>query len=202
MRSLVSGSENTLSSDYGFMGGSGCTAPVSKPYLLWSAADAASAAIDFSKGDVEDGVVDSPPSRGPGRTPVCSPSPLKRASSNQGRSFSPPLQADAGTSRKLELLVEDAQEDPRLDDKAPSPKSLFNDKALGYPQPKDRALSSTLVPAAFASELELEAIMESGKGDPAICLLSTTNFRQPEDNRVRTSRSVEARRSPSVETPL
>ena len=32
---------------------------------MFSATDAASAAIDFSKTDVNDGVVDSPPSRGP-----------------------------------------------------------------------------------------------------------------------------------------
>jgi hypothetical protein len=49
----------------------------SKPYLLYSAIDVASAALDFSKGNVEDGVVDSPPSHTAGRTPICSPSPLR-----------------------------------------------------------------------------------------------------------------------------
>ena len=45
----------------------GSLAPLqySKPYVLFSATDAASAAIDFSKGNVEDGVIDSPPGRGP-----------------------------------------------------------------------------------------------------------------------------------------
>lgn len=170
--------------------------------MFRSAIDAASAAIDYSKGDVEDGVVDSPPSRGPGRTPICSPSPLKRASSNHGRSFSPPPRTDAGTSRKLELPVEDAQEDPRLNDKAPSPKSLGDGQALGYPRPEDRAFSSTLLPAAFANGLESKVIMESGKGGANLIPEPTTSFHRPEDNRVRTSRSVEARRSPSVETPL
>jgi hypothetical protein len=49
----------------------------SKPYLMYSATDAASAALDFSKGNVEDGVVDSPPSHSVEQTPVCSPSPLR-----------------------------------------------------------------------------------------------------------------------------
>ena len=49
----------------------------SKPYVMFSATDATSAAIDFSKTDVNDGVVDSPPSRGPWRSPVLSASPLQ-----------------------------------------------------------------------------------------------------------------------------
>ena len=44
---------------------------------MFSATDAASVAIDFSKKDVNDGVVDSPPSRGPWRSPVLSASPLQ-----------------------------------------------------------------------------------------------------------------------------
>ena len=43
---------------------------------MFLATDAASAAIDFSKTDVNDGVVDSPPSRGPWRSPVLSAFPL------------------------------------------------------------------------------------------------------------------------------
>jgi hypothetical protein len=49
----------------------------SKPYLMYSAIDAASAAVDFAKGNVEDGVVNSPPSRDAARLPVCSPSPFQ-----------------------------------------------------------------------------------------------------------------------------
>ena len=49
----------------------------SKPYVLFSATNAASAAIDFSKSNVDDGVVDSPPSRGLKRSPIVSPSPLR-----------------------------------------------------------------------------------------------------------------------------
>ena len=49
----------------------------SKPYVLFSATDVASAAIDFSKSNVDDGVVDSPPSRGLRRSPIVSPSPLR-----------------------------------------------------------------------------------------------------------------------------
>jgi hypothetical protein len=49
----------------------------SKPYLMYSATHGASTAVDFAKGNVEDGVVNSPPNRGVGRLPVCSPSPLR-----------------------------------------------------------------------------------------------------------------------------
>ena len=49
----------------------------SKPYVLFSATDAASAAIDFSKSNVDDGVVDSPPNRGLRRSPIVLPSPLQ-----------------------------------------------------------------------------------------------------------------------------
>ena len=48
-----------------------------KPYLMYSATDAASVVVDFAKGNIEDGVVNNPPSRGAGRLPVCSPSPLR-----------------------------------------------------------------------------------------------------------------------------
>ena len=48
-----------------------------KPYLIYSATDAASAIVDFAKGNTEDGVVNSPPSRGASRSPVCSLSPLQ-----------------------------------------------------------------------------------------------------------------------------
>jgi hypothetical protein len=48
----------------------------SKLYLMYSATNAASAAVDFAKGNVEDSVVNSPPSRGAGGSPICSPSRL------------------------------------------------------------------------------------------------------------------------------
>jgi hypothetical protein len=44
-----------------------------KPYLMYSATDATSTAIDFAKGNVEDGVVDNPLSCSVGRTPIYSP---------------------------------------------------------------------------------------------------------------------------------
>jgi hypothetical protein len=53
----------------------------SKPYLMCTAADATSAIMDFSKQKVDDGVVDSPPERRAGITPVASPSRLKRMGS-------------------------------------------------------------------------------------------------------------------------
>ena len=65
----------------------------SKPYVLFSATDATSAAIDFSKSNVDDGVVDSPPSRGLRRSPIVSPSPLQgslyRPRSNRSSSPTP-----------------------------------------------------------------------------------------------------------------
>jgi hypothetical protein len=44
---------------------------------MYSATDAASAAVDFAKGSMEDGVVNSPPSWDAARLPVCLPSPLR-----------------------------------------------------------------------------------------------------------------------------
>jgi hypothetical protein len=44
---------------------------------MYSATDATSATVDFAKGNVEDGVVNSPLSRGANRSLVCSPSPLR-----------------------------------------------------------------------------------------------------------------------------
>ena len=49
----------------------------STPYVLFSATDAASTAIDFSKSNVDDGVVHSPPNRRLRRSPIVSPSPLQ-----------------------------------------------------------------------------------------------------------------------------
>jgi hypothetical protein len=43
---------------------------------MYSATDVASATVDFVKDNVEDGVVDSLPSSGAGRTPIYLPSPL------------------------------------------------------------------------------------------------------------------------------
>jgi hypothetical protein len=60
----------------------------SKPYLMYSATDAASVAVDFAKGNVEDGVVNSPPSRDAARLPMCSPSPLRGYGSTPTRQHS------------------------------------------------------------------------------------------------------------------
>ena len=49
----------------------------SKPYLMYSATDAASVIMDFVKGNIEDSVMNSPLSRGAGRSLVCSLSPLR-----------------------------------------------------------------------------------------------------------------------------
>jgi hypothetical protein len=49
----------------------------SKLYLMYSATDAASVAVDFAKGNMEDGIVNNPPIWDAARLPVCSPSPLR-----------------------------------------------------------------------------------------------------------------------------
>ena len=54
-RSLLSGRSKSI--DQGV-----ASSQYSKPYVLFSATNAPSTAIDFSKGKVDDGIVDSPPS--------------------------------------------------------------------------------------------------------------------------------------------
>ena len=49
----------------------------SKPYLMYSATNAASVIVDFAKGNIKDDIVNNPPSHGAGRSPVYSPSPLQ-----------------------------------------------------------------------------------------------------------------------------
>ena len=75
----------------------------SKPYVLFSATDAASAAIDFSKSNVDDGVVDSPPSQGLRRSPIVSPSPLQRSQCRprSDRSSSPTPRSSNTPHRQL-----------------------------------------------------------------------------------------------------
>ena len=123
-KSLLFGSENSISTKSALKGGSCGTAPLSKPYMLCSAADAASAAIDYLKGNIEDRIVDSPPSRGPVKTPICSPSPLKRASLSWGCSFLSPHRTEAATSRRLDLPELEVGNYPLGEDKVPSSKPL------------------------------------------------------------------------------
>ena len=68
--SLLSGRSKSTRADCG-------QSQYSKPYVLFSATDAASAAIDFSMSNVDDGVVDSPPSRELRRSLIVSPSSLR-----------------------------------------------------------------------------------------------------------------------------
>ena len=121
-RSLLSRSENSISGKSALEGGSCGTAPLSKPYMLCLAADAASTAIEYSKGNIEDKVIDSPPSRGPVKTPICSPSSLKRASSSQGHSFSSAHQTKVTISCRLDLPELEAGNYPLGKDKVPSSK--------------------------------------------------------------------------------
>lgn len=122
-RSLLSGSAASVPGDTESAGGSYAPSRFSRPYVMCSATDAASAAIDFKKGSVDEGVVDSPPSRGPAITPVCSPSPLKRSwpSSVARGSLSPTARVESTPNRKLYDGMEDSYADPRLKDQVCSP---------------------------------------------------------------------------------
>ena len=62
-RSLLSGSEASLSRRSDSNDGSFLPSAYSKPIVMCTATDAASVAIDYSKGNVEEGAVDSPPTR-------------------------------------------------------------------------------------------------------------------------------------------
>ena len=75
----------------------------SKPYVLFSATDAASATIDFSKSNVDDGIVDSPPSRGLRRSLIVSPSPLRgsQCRPRSDRSSSPTPRSSNTPHRQL-----------------------------------------------------------------------------------------------------
>jgi hypothetical protein len=53
----------------------------SEGFFMFSAADASSS-IDFSGAAIEEGVVESPPSKDIGQTLVCSPSPLRSSRKN------------------------------------------------------------------------------------------------------------------------
>jgi hypothetical protein len=66
---------NTESS--GLIEGDCIPSQFSKLHLMYSTTDVAFVAIDFAKGNEDDGVIDSPPSRSAGRMPVCLPSPLQ-----------------------------------------------------------------------------------------------------------------------------
>ena len=118
-KSLLFGSGTSLSMMSSSGGGSSFGAPHSKPYMMCSATDAASAALDFSKGNVEDGVVNSPPSRGAVRTPLCSLSPLKQAQSSRrevGLS-SPNSRNQITLNRELYAHIGEGGELLRVDDK-------------------------------------------------------------------------------------
>jgi len=69
-RNLLLGSEAPLSRFSASASGSGMPSSYSRPFFVGSATDMASTAIEFSKGNVEDGVVDRSPSRGLVRTPT------------------------------------------------------------------------------------------------------------------------------------
>ena len=83
-RSLQSGSEASLSmgSRNGTTRGSG--AEVSAAYMFWSAEDASSAAMDYRKGDVEEGVVNQAGGGGGRKETSYSPVRFKRVCSSEG----------------------------------------------------------------------------------------------------------------------
>ena len=81
----IESARQSLFSGQSKFGKGGCTlSQYPKPYVLFSAINVASAAIDFSRKNVDDGIVDSPPSRGPWRSPVLSALPLEGSHCIQG----------------------------------------------------------------------------------------------------------------------
>jgi len=77
MKSLLSRSNATLSRRSNSNGRSYLLSTYSKPLMLSTTMDATSTAIDFFKGNVEEGMVDSPLNWGLVKMPIYSPSPLK-----------------------------------------------------------------------------------------------------------------------------
>ena len=149
-RSLLSGSDASFPGASESAGGSCGPSRYSKPYVLCSATDAASAAIDFSKGSVDDGVVDSPPSRGSAKTPVCSPSPLKRSTSTpvRDRSHSPTPRTESTPQRKLYGDCGDDAVIPRVEDGGASPvRSSAPGEAHPAPKSDTRARNSSSLTA-------------------------------------------------------
>ena len=102
----------------GSVGGSCILSLYSKLYVMCSTTDAASTAINFSRAGVDKGIVDSPPSRGPTRTPLCSSLPLKRLISTvpQSRSLSRALRTQTTLHRKLYGSADNNDVDPRFRD--------------------------------------------------------------------------------------
>ena len=178
-RSLLSRSEKPRSSGLDSYGASGWSAPSSTPYLLCSAVDAASVAIDYSKGDVEEGVVNSLPSRGRSKSRTCSPSPLKLTSSTRGGSLSPTSCAHGGTSRKLELLDGNEADHLRVDDIA----ALVEDA----PSLQDPA------PTLSASTVDHRQIFPDRTVSPR-------HLPRLEDNQPRRTMSIGTRRLPSSDS--
>ena len=187
-RSLLSGSEKSIADRSKSEGGSCDTAPVSKPYILYSAADAASAAIDYSKGNIEDGVVNSPYGGGPQRTPTCSPSPLKRASSGRRDSFTSIERTDASTSWKLDLRLQEACQHPRLED-----------TGLNYPHVKGTILSPSMLLVHVAEE-KIASSLDSEAKTSLPDSLDHYLFPRFEDKPSRSAQSAGARRTLSADS--
>jgi hypothetical protein len=76
--SILVGATNTESFESGKQGPSFGN---SKGFFMFSAANAFST-VDFSRAPIDDGIVESPPSKDVGQTIVCSPSPLRSSRRN------------------------------------------------------------------------------------------------------------------------
>lgn len=109
---------------------------------MYTATDAASATMDFTREGVDDDVVDSPPSRGPVRTPLCSPSPLKRicTSPSRRRSMSPTLPSCKMPQRQLYSGLE--RPDPPQPVSTSSPTVEYATGMTIPTQPRNKALSN------------------------------------------------------------
>ena len=84
MRSLQSGSEALLSMGSGNGTTRGSRVEVLAAYMFWSVEDASSAAMDYRKGDVEEGVVNQAGGGGGRKERSNSPVRLKRVCSSEG----------------------------------------------------------------------------------------------------------------------
>ena len=83
-RSLQSGSKASLSMGLGNGTTRGSGAEVSAAYMFWSAEDASSVAMDYRKGNVEEGVVNQAGGGGGRKERSNSPVRLKRVCSSEG----------------------------------------------------------------------------------------------------------------------
>jgi hypothetical protein len=117
---------------------------------MYSTTDAASVALDFSKGNVEDGVVDSPPSRTAGRMPICLPSPLRDCQSTPIRQRSPsPMHQNVCTPQRQLYYKASLCDKEEAKEKDPVHYSVKVPGDLGLVSPTSQNFTGRYVTATF-----------------------------------------------------